>query len=279
MKRAKPSKKIIAIITVVLAVILFGGWFFCAFIQLNSVEAGNYNADTGTKFIAHRGYSAKYFENTYEAFEAACKDSYFQGVETDVWRTKDGVYVCCHNENPFADKFVKVTEKTYDEIKDLPLDLTTAKPKTDVTLQYRICTLSDYLYLCNRYHKTAVVEIKQSLNKEETTALCDFLLDKINYRYLQICSFDREVVRYAFDYKNYFDVKVFSSKKTKANFNSVLGYNVSLSYKSVTKSFVEKCHKRGAYVDVYTVDDTEEIKKLVEYGVDYITTNGQEPIA
>ena len=275
MKKPLFSKKTLTIITVVLAVILFGGWFFFAFLQLNSVSAGKYNAAVGTRFIAHRGYSAKFFDNTYQAFEGACIDPYFQGVETDVWATIDGVYVCSHDENPFVDKGVKITEKTFEEIKDLPLDLSSAKEGIDKTIEYRICTLSDYLLLCYKYRKTAVVEIKQKFDREKTEELCAYLLKNINYQYLQIASFDREVVSYVFNYKRYLNVKVFSSRKSNANFNSILGYNVSLSYKQVTQKFVEKCHERGVYVDVYTVDDPAEIERLVELGVDYITTNGR----
>ena len=49
------------------------------------------------KNLAHRGYSAKYPENTMEAFIKAYEKG-FDGVETDVHLTKDGVLVLIHDE-------------------------------------------------------------------------------------------------------------------------------------------------------------------------------------
>ena len=42
--------------------------------------------------LGHRGYSAKYPENTMEAFKQAYFKG-FDGIETDVQMTKDGVLV------------------------------------------------------------------------------------------------------------------------------------------------------------------------------------------
>ena len=48
-------------------------------------------------FIAHRGYSGKYLQNTEEAFIKAVEHG-SGGIETDVRITKDGVLVVNHNE-------------------------------------------------------------------------------------------------------------------------------------------------------------------------------------
>ena len=47
--------------------------------------------------LGHRGYSAKYPENTMEAFKQAYFKG-FDGIETDVQMTKDGVLVLIHDE-------------------------------------------------------------------------------------------------------------------------------------------------------------------------------------
>lgn len=47
--------------------------------------------------LAHRGYSAQYPENTLKAFQEAIKIG-FDGIETDVHKTKDGKLVLCHDE-------------------------------------------------------------------------------------------------------------------------------------------------------------------------------------
>ena len=48
--------------------------------------------------FGHRGYSDQYSENTMLAFSKAI-ESGFDGIETDVHKTKDGVLVLCHDEN------------------------------------------------------------------------------------------------------------------------------------------------------------------------------------
>lgn len=50
------------------------------------------------KKLAHRGYSAKYPENTMIAFEKAIEKG-FSGIETDVHLTLDGKLVLCHDES------------------------------------------------------------------------------------------------------------------------------------------------------------------------------------
>ena len=49
-----------------------------------------------TLMVAHRGVSKLETENTAAAFIAAGNRTYF-GVETDIWRTSDGKYICNHD--------------------------------------------------------------------------------------------------------------------------------------------------------------------------------------
>ena len=44
--------------------------------------------------VAHRGLSGLERENTASAFVAAGNRSYY-GIETDIWRTSDGHFLCC----------------------------------------------------------------------------------------------------------------------------------------------------------------------------------------
>ena len=47
------------------------------------------------RYVAHRGYSDRYVDNTAEAFKAAAKMNFY-GIETDVRETADGIFVCNH---------------------------------------------------------------------------------------------------------------------------------------------------------------------------------------
>ena len=50
------------------------------------------------KMTAHRGVSGLETENTAAAFIAAGQRTYF-GIETDIHKTADGHFICCHDSN------------------------------------------------------------------------------------------------------------------------------------------------------------------------------------
>ena len=52
-----------------------------------------------------------------------------------------------------------------------------------------------------------------------------------------------------------------------------LKMDLDVYYKFVTADIVRLCHAHGIKVNVWTVDDPEEARQLVEMGVDFITSN------
>jgi glycerophosphoryl diester phosphodiesterase len=73
-----------------------------------------------TLILGHRGYSAKYPENTLLAFKKAIEAG-ADGVELDVWLTKDGELVIIHDEtvDRVSNGTGKVKEMTLEELKSL----------------------------------------------------------------------------------------------------------------------------------------------------------------
>ena len=73
-----------------------------------------------TLVFGHRGYSAKYPENTLLAFKKAIEAG-ADGVELDVWLTKDGEVVVIHDEtvDRVSSGSGKVKEMTLDELRSL----------------------------------------------------------------------------------------------------------------------------------------------------------------
>ena len=68
-------------------------------------------------FIAHRGFSGKYLQNTEEAFLKAVEHG-SGGIETDVRITKDGVLVVNHDSCAhYADGTdMAISDYTYEEL-------------------------------------------------------------------------------------------------------------------------------------------------------------------
>ncbi len=84
---------------------------------------------TPTAHIAHRGGAALYPENTLHAFERAVRDHRTDAIETDLHRTADGVLVLSHD--PTVDRCTDgtgaIAELTWDAIRRL--DATATHPE------------------------------------------------------------------------------------------------------------------------------------------------------
>ena len=53
---------------------------------------------------------------------------------------------------------------------------------------------------------------------------------------------------------------------------------IDINYKLLNKDIVNLCHKYNLIVNCYTVDDKDIALKLIEMGVDYITTDCLEKL-
>lgn len=51
------------------------------------------------------------------------------------------------------------------------------------------------------------------------------------------------------------------------------GFDLDIHIFTTTKELVERIHERGIKVNVWTCDWTDKAERLVEWGVDYITSN------
>lgn len=108
--------------------------------------------------FGHRGYSDKYPENTMLAFTKAIEDG-FDGIETDVHKTKDGKLVLCHDEkiDRTSDGKGYIKDKTYEELLQYDFGC-----KTKYKNQ-RIPLLKELLELCKG--KKILINIEVKTNK------------------------------------------------------------------------------------------------------------------
>ncbi|MGP1602200.1 PfkB family carbohydrate kinase [Treponema sp.] len=76
-----------------------------------------------------------------------------------------------------------------------------------------------------------------------------------------------------------YNVSLSEKKDETASFLSELKHNLpglkalNLSFEEVTKDFVFACHRQGLQVFVWTPDNENDIKRMIDYAVDGITTN------
>lgn len=75
------------------------------------------------QFIAHRGFSSLYPENTLPAIEGAIENGFY-GVEFDIHTTKDGVWILNHDStiDKMTDGTGEISEMTFEELQEYTID-------------------------------------------------------------------------------------------------------------------------------------------------------------
>ncbi|RYE19813.1 MAG: hypothetical protein EOP51_19130, partial [Sphingobacteriales bacterium] len=107
---------------------------------------------------AHRGYSAAFPENTLPSFQGGV-DAHADWVELDIFKTKDGKVVVCHDAttNRTGDKNLVIADVTYQEL--LEVDVATDfRKRNNLTLAQcpvqRIPLLSEAVALIMKQKRT-----------------------------------------------------------------------------------------------------------------------------
>ena len=124
------------------------------------------------KMIAHRGLSGLERENTCAAFVAAGNRETYFGIETDVHVTADGQYVIIHDDNTLRvsgeDRVVENT--TMETLRTIRLTDTDGKERRwDLMLP----TLREYITICKRYDKYAVLELKRPMEEKDICGIME----------------------------------------------------------------------------------------------------------
>ena len=111
------------------------------------------------KRIAHRGFSSEAPENTQASFAMAVEGDFY-GVECDIWKSKDGVYVVSHDGHLRRmcgiDRWIP--QMTFGEVISYPV--TAGKKREEHPLQHLI-SFSQYLSIMARSETIhPIVELK-----------------------------------------------------------------------------------------------------------------------
>ena len=137
-----------------------------------------------------------------------------------------------------------------------------------------IPTLEEYLSVCNKYDKTAIVEIKCDM-----TRCADKLIETVKqYHYLE------KTVFISFGFENLVSIrKILPDQKLQylccdwkdEMLSKLLEYKMDLdiSQNAVTKELITLLHQNKIEINSWTVDSPETAEKFVEWGIDYLTTN------
>ncbi len=229
-----------------------------------------------TKMIAHRGLSGIERENTNPAFIAAANRSYY-GIETDVHVNRDGEFIIIHDDSTnrvSGGKYrLNVEETPYEELSQIVLpDRDGSFDRGDV----RIPKLSEYIKICKKYGKRAVLELKNPFIREAIENLIREIaelgyLDGVTFISFSFdnCIALRELLPDA-------EIQWLTSDAVTDDMVEKLirhSFGLDIYYKCLDREIVDSLHSKGITVNCWTCDSPDDAAELIKMGVDYITTN------
>lgn len=228
-----------------------------------------------TKIWAHRGASAYAPENTLEAFTMAVKQQ-ADGVELDVQRTKDGELVVIHDENidRVSDGHGYVKEYTLKELKKLHFNKTHPE-----FAEARIPTLKEVLKLLEPTGLTVNIELKTGIVRYKG-------IEEQVLKQVRKTGMEDRVIYSSFHHPSIVKLKNLDETVTAGILYSdgwlrVPTYAAKLGADCIhpavwhlkSRKLMEQAREKNLSVHVWTVNDPEQMERLIEMGVDAIITN------
>jgi len=143
------------------------------------------------------------------------------------------------------------------------------------TKTYKVPTLSEYLAICKRGEKRAVMELKCDLNDKQFGLFAALIKAEFDTASSVFISFDAlalQKLRMHFpDAECHYVCRNFDELTFKILVQNK--FDLDILYKNVTPEIIGKCHDAGIKVNCWTVNKKRVVKRLCGMGVDYITTD------
>lgn len=227
----------------------------------------------GIKMIAHRGVSGLEVENTCPAFVAAGVKSYY-GIETDIHVTKDGKFILVHDDDlkRIAGLDMSVEGSNFEKLRAVRLkDTDGVTERGDLFLP----TLAEYISICKKYEKQAVLELKNEMTEENVRKIAEEVRALGWLERTTFISFAGVNLVYLRKYFPKADAQYLTCecKEEEIEFMLKNRLDADLCGYCVTKALVERLHAAGVKVNVWTLDTLEHAEMAKAAGVDFITTN------
>lgn len=229
----------------------------------------------------HRGYCAKYPENTLISYQAAL-DLGVDAIEFDVWLTSDKVPVLMHDGNAWRTCGVnrELRDMTLSEVKELEAAYESKFGDTYKNQGVTVPTLEEALKLFAEKRPDLILGVEIKEYTEENVDLTVALLKK--YNFFDNCYF------YAFN------GRIIKYIKTKYN-GRTMGYpdfqmkefapdtydhyvELGLSMAIVKSEVFPIYRDKNLPIHMYCADTEEDVNFFIEKGADLITANDPVPL-
>lgn len=229
----------------------------------------------------HRGYCARYPENTLLSYEKAMELG-VDAVEFDVWLTKDKVPVLMHDGNARRTCGVEVhlRDLTLSQIKQLEPAYREKFGEAFVGKGITVPTLEEML--CLRQDKRPDLMLGVEI-KEYTEECCDITVALLKkYKVLEKCffyAFDAHIITYlrkTYQVRTmgYPDFQMARFEKDSYASYVEIGLNMNL----VKSELLPFYQAKGLPIHMYCADTEEEVRFCIDQGAMLITANDPVPL-
>ncbi len=229
-------------------------------------------AQAKTGIVAHRGFwnceEAGYAKNSIAALRCA-QEAGFWGSEFDVNMTSDGVLIVYHDSDVEGKKIEK---HPYSEFKDF-------KIKNGETIP----TIDQYLEQGKKYPETMLVyELKPHSCDEVEDRFVELTIAKLKEHELLdpkkviFISFSDHMCEVLAEKLPEFTVQYLSyagKNPEKVHAKGINGIDYHFSAFNLNKKWIGEAHAKGMSTNAWTVNDEKDMIKMLEQGVNYLTTD------
>lgn len=231
-------------------------------------------SETKPLTISHRGVSLRNSaQNTIAALEKTSKDYHPDYVEMDIQETKDGQFVVMHDFNL----------RNLTGVNKAPQDLTLAElEKLTVTengAKEPLVSFDTYLNRANELNQKLLIEIKTTRKDsddlvknfvkkyEETILTHGHILQSLTYQ--TVSDLKAENPNFYVGYILPFNLV--GPPVTPADF-------LTMEYSTINRNFIDSAHQDGKKVYVWTPNESDDMSRMMFYGVDGIITDDMQAL-
>lgn len=241
--------------------------------------------------VAHRGASGHAPEHTLAAYELGeqMKGDY---IEVDLQMTKDGHLIAMHDET--VDRTTNgtglVKEKTLEEIKELDAGSWFNEKYPEYAKEeyegLQVPTLEEVFETFGRgadyYIETKSPDVYPGMEEKLLELLEEYKLTGVNGRssHVIIQSFSQESLLKMHELNPNIPLVQLKSYRTPASITDeeieeIKEYAVGVgpNFKQIDQAYVEKVRENGLQIHPYTINEREDMRKALEWGVTGLFTN------
>ncbi|PQF24933.1 glycerophosphodiester phosphodiesterase [Enterococcus mundtii] len=231
-------------------------------------------SETKPLTISHRGVSlGNSAQNTIAALEKTSKDYHPDYVEMDIQETKDGQFVVMHDFNL----------RNLTGVNKAPQDLTLEElEKLTVTengTKEPLVSFDTYLKRANELNQKLLIEIKTT-RKDSDDLVKNF-----------VKKYEENILTHGHILQSLTYQTVSDLKAENPNFyvGYILPFNLvgppvtpadflTMEYSTINRNFIDSAHQDGKKVYVWTPNDSDDMSRMMFYGVDGIITDDMKAL-